>query len=315
MRAARLIIGLVASALALGACSADEEAPPAQRVELPGTLWYMRGTTLMRYAHGTTTVIAHDIYPSTSVLPDGRIVAIASRGDGESGEQLALIAPTGHITRLGPLAAQVRDPAVTSDGIVVAMNVDGHSELYRVAANGDTARLTNNPEGNFHPSAAGNDVVYASSRDGDSEIYKGAQRLTSFYKDDFDPVLSPDGRMIVFSSDREGVVRLFVMASDGTGLRRVTDRPVTDEGEESDPVFSRGGSMLAYVAGGHVFVRGQDETGHAVERDIGAGTSATFSPDGRWLAVATANGMLSVFPNNGGDPVPVAQGVSLVRWF
>jgi hypothetical protein len=73
--------------------------------------------------------------------------------------------------------------------------------------------------------------------------------------------------------------------------------------------------MLAYVAGGHVFVRGQDETGHAVERDIGAGTSATFSPDGRWLAVATANGMLSVFPNNGGDPVPVAQGVSLVRWF
>ncbi|HUS32151.1 MAG TPA: hypothetical protein VMZ53_26810, partial [Kofleriaceae bacterium] len=326
-RFARLATAI--SLLALVACSAgDEPAPSKSRVELPGTLWMMRGTVLTRYAGGLATPIADSIYPSTSALPDGRIVAIASRGDGETGEQLALVSPGGRITKLGPVAAQVRDPAVVRDAtgvasIVVAMNVGGQSDLYRVALDGTTTRLTNDAAGNYHPAAAasrdaaGNDIVYVSSRDGDAEIYRtalnesavdqSAQRLTAFHKDDFDPVPSPDGQTIVFSSDREGPVRLFVMASDGTKLQRVTAR--TDAIDESDAVFSRDGSMLAYLAGGRVFVRGSGtEHSAAIEREIGAGISATFSPDGRWLAVVTATGMLSVFPLNGGEPVPVAQG-------
>jgi hypothetical protein len=295
--------------LALAACSADEEAAPAKpRVELPGTLWYMQGTTLMRTSRGVTTAIAHDIYPSASALPDGRIVAIFSRGDGETGEQLALVSPGGRITRIGPVAAQVRDPAVTSDGIVAAMNFDGHSEIYRVTEAGETARLTNNAQGNFHPTAACNDVVYVSSRDGDAEIYKGALRLTAFHKDDFDPVPSPDGSTIVFSSDREGPARLFVMASDGTNLRRLTTR--TDDLDESDAVWSRDGSMLAYIAGGHVLVRNA-----TTESDFGIGVQATFSPDGAWLAIARSDGELVVASVRGAERISLARGAQLPRWF
>jgi len=308
MRATRVLTALAGGALALAACSADEEAAPAKRVELPGSLWYMQGSTLLRYSPGVTTTIAHDIYPSAQALPDGRIVAIASRADGDTGEQLALISPTGRITRTGPVAAQVRDPAVTSDGIVVAMNFDGHSELHRVAENGETARLTNNPEGNFHPTAAGSDVVYVSSRDGDAEIYKGAQRLTSFYKDDFDPVLSPDGSTIVFSSDREGPARLFVMSSDGTNLHRVSDR--ADDVDESDAVWSRDGSQLAYIAGGRVVVRNA-----TTEADFGMGIQATFSPDGQWLAIAQSDGELVVASLRSGERITLARGAQLPRWF
>jgi WD40 repeat protein len=294
--------------LALVACSADEAPPAKPRVELPGTLLFMQGSTLVRYNNNVSTPIARDVYPSAYALPDGRIVAIASRGDGESGEQLALVSPGGRITRLGPVAAQIRDPAVTTDGIVVAMNVDGHSDLYRIALDGETSRLTNDAAGNFHPIAAGNDIVYVSSRDGDAEIYRGSQRLTAFHKDDFDPVSSPDGATIVFASDREGPARLFVMASDGTQLRRLTDR--TEAVDESDAVFSRDGALLAYVAGGRVFVRDAE-----TETEVGSGILAAFSPDGKWLAIARHDGDLVVVPLRGGEPIVIAQGAQLPRWF
>ena len=294
--------------LVLVACGADEAPPVKPRVELPGTLMYMQGTTLMRYSRGVTTAITRDVYPSAHALPDGRVVAIASQGDGETGEQLALVSPAGRVTRFGPVAAQVRDPAVTADGIVVAMNISGHSDLYRVTLEGETSQLTNDPAGNFHPVTAGNEIVYVSSRDGDAEIYKGEQRLTAFHRDDFDPVSSPDGSTIVFASDREGPARLFVMASDGTNLRRVTTR--TEAIDESDAVFSRDGALLAYVAGGRVFIRDAK-----TETEVGSGILATFSPDGNWLAIAKQDGDLVVVPVRGGDPIVLARGAQLPRWF
>lgn len=301
--------------LALAACGDD---PP--RRELPGTIWFVEdehGPTLVRLAGGTRAVIARDVFPSPSALPDGRLVAIASRGDGSAeAEQLVLVAADGTLKRIGPAAAQVRDPAVDRRGrwIVAAVNLDGHSELYRIELGGTATRLTNDPQGNFAPALVGESVVYVSSRDGNSELYRDAQRLTAFHRDDWQPTPSPDGKTIAFLSDRDGTPHIYLMNADGTNLRRLT----MHAGEESAPTWSADGKQLAYVVDRQVWVR-DTVTGH--ERCVTpAGASdlePSFSPDGRWLAVARARGDSSdlwAIALDGGESLPFATNARLPRW-
>ena len=60
---------------------------------------------------------------------------------------------------------------------------------------------------------------------------------------DYDPVWSPDGRSIVFTSDREGSADLFRVKPDGTGLERLTDNPAYDD----QAAFSPDGKQLVFV--------------------------------------------------------------------
>lgn len=59
---------------------------------------------------------------------------------------------------------------------------------------------------------------------------------------DYDPVWSPDGASIVFTSDREGSADLFRVKPDGTGLERLTDDPAYDD----QAAFSPDGKQLAF---------------------------------------------------------------------
>jgi TolB protein len=303
-------------AVLIALCACGDDKP--QRTELPGTLFFVEdapGPQLVRLAAGTRTVIGRDLYPSRFALPDGRLVAIASRGDGSAeSEQLALVGAS--VQRIGPAAAQVRDPAVDSRGrwIVAAINLDGHSDLYRVELGGTSTRLTNDVQGNFAPATIGESVVYVSSRDGDSEIYRDAQRLTAFHRDDWQPTPAPDGRTIAFLSDRDGTGHIYLMDADGTNLRRLT----TQLGEESDPTWSRDGKQLAYVVDGQVWVR---DVTSGRERAITAPgvreLEPSFSPDGHWLAVSRVRGTASdCFAINldDGESTPIAQNARLPRW-
>ncbi|NVB81362.1 MAG: hypothetical protein HOV81_23400 [Kofleriaceae bacterium] len=313
-------LALLAVTAVLAGCSDDRPAPAPRpteppRVLLPGTLWYVEGTSLVRLHGGARSAIGENLFPSYDALPDGRLVAISSRGDGSAeSEQLALIAADGKVTRVGPMAAQVRDPAVDPHGkwIVAAINLDGHSDLYRIDLDGTTTRITNDVAGNYHPAILGDDVVYVSSRDGDAELYKTGQRLTAFYKDDFDPVPSPDGKTLAFSSDREGPVRLFLMNADGTNLRRLTSR--SDAMDEGELAWSHDGASLAYVADNHVFVR---NVATGTERALGEGLEPVFSPDGKYLAVSRLRGETTdvwAIPLDAGQPVQVATDARLPRW-
>jgi TolB protein len=300
--------------IALVACGDDKP----QRTELPGTLFFVEDAPspqLVRLTAGKRTVIGRDLYPSRFALPDGRLVAIASRGDGSAGsEQLALVGAT--VERIGPAAAQVRDPAVDSRGrwIVAAINLDGHSDLFRVELDGKATRLTNNVEGNFAPATIGESIVYVSSRDGDSEIYRDAQRLTAFHRDDWQPTPAPDGRTIAFLSDRDGTQRIYLMDADGTNLRRLT----TQIGEESEPTWSRDGKQLAYVVDGQVRVRDMTTGSERVITAPGVREEEpTFSPDGRWLAVSRVRGTATdcwATSLDAGESTPIAQNARLPRW-
>jgi Tol biopolymer transport system component len=56
------------------------------------------------------------------------------------------------------------------------------------------------------------------------------------------PSLSPDGREIAFTSDRDGNLEIFVMNVDGGRLRRLTDDPGRDE----YPTWSSDGQWIAF---------------------------------------------------------------------
>src|SRR3981189_1423719 len=61
---------------------------------------------------------------------------------------------------------------------------------------------------------------------------------------DYDPVWSPDGQWIVFTSERDGSADLYRMRPDGSGVERLTNDPAYDD----QAAFSPDGSRIAFVA-------------------------------------------------------------------
>ena len=81
--------------------------------------------------------------------------------------------------------------------------------------------------------------IFSAAADG-SEL----TRLTDNPKYDAEPVVSGDGRHIVFGSQREGDFDIYVMGTDGTGVRRLTDRLGYDGG----PWWSPDGNRIVWRA-------------------------------------------------------------------
>jgi TolB protein len=102
------------------------------------------------------------------------------------------------------------------------------------------------------------------------------------------PSWSPDGRQIVFYSERDGDAEIYVMNADGSDVRRMTDRP-SDEGY---PSWSPDGREIAFDSDRdgnfEIYVMRADGrdvrrlTNHAA-RDL----SPSWSPDGSRLAFMT----------------------------
>ena len=70
------------------------------------------------------------------------------------------------------------------------------------------------------------------------------KRLTDNPKYDAEPIVSPDGKQIVFGSQREGNFDVYIMDADGTHVRRLTDRM----GYNGGPWFSPDGKKIVWRA-------------------------------------------------------------------
>ena len=60
-------------------------------------------------------------------------------------------------------------------------------------------------------------------------------RLTTSDANDWNPIWSPDGKWIAFSSDQDGNNEIYIMKTDGTDQTRLTFSPENDEGAMWQP--------------------------------------------------------------------------------
>jgi hypothetical protein len=137
--------------------------------------------------------------------------------------------------------------------------------LAPAAAAGDAARarasegalrgLTSAPAASSRVgAAAGGRIAFTSNRDGNLEIYAvpagGGEpvNLTNNPAQDSEPAWSPDGQQLAFVSSRNGYAGdIYVMAADGSGVRRVSDRGSYTDNYLEGLSWSPDGTRLLYV--------------------------------------------------------------------
>jgi len=133
----------------------------------------------------------------------------------------------------------------------------------------------------------GERIVYVSSRaEGHGEIYtftdSGTSRLTNNTASDGYPRWSPDGRMIVFYSNRDGNSEIYVMGADGSGQTNLTNDP----GADTIATWSPDGTKIAFSTGrtgdSEIFIMGADGSNPVnVSHNPGSNDwSPDWSPDG-----------------------------------
>lgn len=96
------------------------------------------------------------------------------------------------------------------------------------------------------------------------------------------PSWSPDGERIVFYSDRDGNFEIYTLGRDGSGLRRLTEHPASDQ----LPSWSPTGSEIVFnsdrTGGGDLYVIGLDGSGRRRLTSIPdvSENFPSWSPDG-----------------------------------
>jgi len=130
----------------------------------------------------------------------------------------------------------------------------------------------------------------------------GQHPLLSNPDNDYDATWSPDGKSIVFTSERNGSADLFQVNADGSGLKALTQDPAYDD----QAAFSPDGHKLVFVStrdGGTANLWILDLASLRAKRlttGTGGNYRPSWSPDGKWIA----------FSSGRGKPMPFSEG----RW-
>lgn len=155
----------------------------------------------------------------------------------------------------------------------------------------------------FLPTRSIGQIAFTSYHTGNSEIYtvyadgSGLTNLTNHPAGDAEPAWSPDGTQLVFSSDRAQPAGqaastppdfgdLYVMAADGSGVRRLWGSPAT----ERAPTWSPDGRQVACVSGHTLAIVNLDGT---LSAQVAPGDTPIWSPDSSHLLFAYSGGHYS----------------------
>jgi len=237
-------------------------------------------------------------------LPD-RIVEVQALH-----RQFCSISPDGRQVLTPQLftAVEAKDRHAATLVHLVASALDGTSprEVYRPATatdlwatswsrHADVIAFTAGPQ--FAPDNAVVDVwsVHADGS-GAKNLTEGKAANNAF------PDVTADGKQIVFRSTRDGNKEIYLMNSDGTNVRRITNDPAND----TMPSISPKGDMIAFTstrAGGlfQIFLQPlkegkPDGSPRPFAHSTALNMHTRFSGDGKWIAFTSARGWLNDEP-------------------
>src|SRR5262249_43535318 len=139
------------------------------------------------------------------------------------------------------------------------------------------------------------------------------RRLTSGMAIDRQPVYSPDGKSVMFSSNRGGTLDLWEVSVETGGMHRVTDDPEDDW----DPAYSPDGRSIFWCSSrsGAFEIWAARRDGSAprqVSRDSLDAENPSVTPDNRWVLYSSSNpakaGLWRGPPAGGGGERPLPRG-------
>jgi serine/threonine-protein kinase len=145
-------------------------------------------------------------------------------------------------------------------------------------------------------------LYYDSDRSGNSDIWRQAlsggtpEQLTTDTASEFNPVVSPDGREVAFHSFRTGNRDIFVMPASGGREVQVT----TSRQEDWNPTWGPDGQSLIWdeqlnrdsvLWTARKRADGTWEAPRLLDPRISSASVPRESPDGRWLAFNSAEGV------------------------
>lgn len=171
-------------------------------------------------------------------------------------------------------------------------------------------------------------VLFARQLDGRDDLFVlhlpdgRIERLTDHRAKDSHGVPSPDGRSVVFCSERVGWWKVWRMRADGSGVEQVT-RPRS--GADYHPCWSPDGSRLAYVCGsegnGDIVTCAPDGSdGVNLTRHPARDNFPAWSPDGERIAFSSdrdGRWSLHLMDADGSDvrPLPTEGEALEPAWF
>jgi TolB protein len=251
--------------------------------------------------------------------PSGDSLIIVASENSLNQTQLWEIAyPSGDIRRLTNNLSGYGNVSITSDGkslvtgeivarsaVWVSPDTKPENAKPVMPATGDTWGISWTPD---------NRIVYVSDQTGETEIWimdadgRNGRPLTSDKIFKVVPVVSPDGRYIVYTSSANGgqIVRIDI---DGSNPTVVNNLPGTD-----NPDISLDGRWVlfsAWIDGVSKVLRVPIDGGEAQQLTSYRAIEPRYSRDGKWIASILADektknwSHLAIIPSEGGDPIKI----------
>jgi TolB protein len=128
--------------------------------------------------------------------------------------------------------------------------------------------------------------IYLIDCNGENKI-----QLTDDLGDDYYPDWSPDGKQIVFESNRDGNREIYIMNADGSEQRNISNHPANDRW----PVWSPDGEWIAFASNRDglaldIYIQEvEGEKIYQITDDFFDNVDPTWSPDGDMIAYVQWN--------------------------